>query len=165
MASRKYVLIICLLWGYYCQAQQLLLTQAGLTSSEDPSKTYVEYAYRDCDFEQMKSYLNKRLESVSFFKYNIKYLDDHTITISGLMDSNSFLVFGTKEIAFNLQLELKESSVKVEMKLTKNNGKALNYGILFSKSGKVRFVPAKNKIEEEVRGLIEQIFETKIIIT
>lgn len=164
MTSRKFVFIICLFLGYHCQAQQLLLTHVGLMSSEDPSIPYVEYAYRDCDLDQMKSYLDKRLESVTFFKYNIKYLDSHTITISGLMDSNNFLIFGTKEIAFNLQLELKESSVKVEAKLTKNSGKALKYGLLFSKSGKVRFVPAKNKIEEEIQGLIEQILESKVII-
>lgn len=164
MASRKYVLIICLLLGCYCQAQQLLLTQAGLVSSENSSKPYVEYAYRDCDFEEMKSYLDQRLRGAKFFNYSIKYVDDHTITIRSFVKNNSFLVFGTNEIAFNLQLELKESSVKVEAKLTKNNGKALKYGLLFSKSGKVRFVPAKNKIEEEIQGLIEQILESKVII-
>lgn len=164
MNRKSVFIIICLLVNCYCYAQQLLLTQAGLISSEDPAKPYVEYAYRDCDFSQMKSYLDKQLESVQFFKYNVKYLDDKTINIGGFMESNRFLVFGTREIVFNIQLELKSTSVKVEAKLSKTNGKALNYGILFSKNGKVRYAPAKNKIEEEIQSLIELIFGTQIII-
>lgn len=164
MATKKYILVICLsLVGLFCQAQHFVLTQSGLVSSQNPSQTYIEYAYRDCNYEQLKSFLDERFKGVKFFNYSVSYINDRTIQVRGYMDSNSFLVLGTKELAFRIQLELGETSVKVDAKLTKYNGKPLNYNLLFAKSGKVRFAPVKNKIEDDIRVLIEQIFETKVV--
>ena len=164
MASRKFVFIISLLFCCFCQAQQLVLTQTGLKSSENSALPYVEYPYKDCTRQQIKNHLEKRFENVLFFKYSIKQIDDHTITIDGFMEGSCFLVFGNREIAFCMKLELGETSIKVGTELTKINGKPLNYGLVFSKNGKVRFAPAKNKIEEDVARLIKDIFENQIII-
>lgn len=165
MASRRILFVMCLMLCCCCKAQRLLLTQTGMACSEEQTKPYVEYAYRDCNREQMMAYLDQKFKSTTFFNYSIKKVGDNTITIKGYMENASFLMLGSKEISFTLQLEMEEKSVKIDVKLAKGgSGKPLNYGIMFSKKGKVRFVPAKNKIEDEINGLIEQIFDTKVII-
>lgn len=145
-------------------AQKLVLTREGIRSSDDKQSKYVEYASKEFDQKEMFEHCSKLLSGIGFLSYNVEKYKVERIIVDGYIDGASLLVFGNSAILFKLCFEFVDQGVKVSADLTKTNGKELNYGILFTKTDKVRFAAPKNKIETDINTLINKIIGNIVAI-
>lgn len=86
---RRIILFATILFANGLYAQKLVLTTAGIRASDNPSKQYVEYSYRDgVGKKDLKDYCVQKLSQPDFFSYRVDYEDEQTIKLNGYTKKN-----------------------------------------------------------------------------
>lgn len=142
-----------------CSAQQLVLTQSGFRSSENSECEYVRIVSKndDMDKEDLYEHCIKELVGSAFMSYNYEKVEDESITLYGYISRSSYIVFGATTLRCIITFVFEDGSVSVKSSVTKENGKELVYDRIFNKKGKVILPSVKNKLEEDINGIIKLV--------